>query len=179
MPINRKRRVITAIESHVDEIIGKLANNPAVDKPAKLPINVESLQEKFNAQLEMFLEQNFVADERALLRETLMLDESKIFSDDESVMLVKIFNAGTGLFGFGDTGGNFKILSLCFTKPQRRFDEQALNLLFDAFTKVFLPEVAASEVIAVLLKNHFFVAESLIFELVQTGELNMLNVFVE
>lgn len=170
---------MTGIEEHVDEIIGKLANNPAVEKFASLPFTAATFQKEFNAQLEIFLEQNFAEEDRLFWKKLLSLDESKIFSDDETVMLAKLFGNCAGLFGFGETGGNFKILSLCFTESKKRFDKQTRDIVFVLFMKTFLPKVATSEIVAVLKENHFFTVEGVAFESVQTGKFDMLNVFID
>ncbi|MBR1645617.1 MAG: hypothetical protein IJ685_02450 [Selenomonadaceae bacterium] len=181
MPNNlrRKRRVATGIEAHIDEIIGRLANNPAVEHIASLPFSVESFQTDFNAQLEKFLEQNFAEEERSFWTETLSLNDCKIFSDDETVMFVKIFGTCAGIFGFGETNGKFKILSLSFIESRKHFDKQLTDFVFSLFMKTFLPKVATSEIIAVLKENNFFTVAGIVFELVQTGKFNMLNVSVE
>ena len=94
-------------------------------------------------------------------------------------MFTKIFGNCAGIFGFGETNGNFKILSLCFTESSRRFDKMTRDFVFGVFMKTFLPKVATSEIIAVLNENYFFTVAGVAFELIQTGKFNMLNVFIE
>ena len=180
MPRRKINQSVNKIaDEYIDEIIGKLANNPAVEQTAVLPFDAASLQREFNAQLEIVLKREFVADELLFWKSLLSLDECKIFADDETALFVKIFGNVVGLFGFGEAGGNFKILSLCFTKPEKRREVQTLNFVFEAFTKVFLPKVDTSEIVAVLKENHFFNASGITFEFVRINELNMMNVFAE
>lgn len=181
MPNNlrRKRRVATGIEEYVDEIIGRLVRNPAVDHYVTLPFSTASFQKDFNTQLKKFLEQNFAENDRMFWNEKLSIDDCKIFSDAETFMFVKIFGNCAGIFGFGETGGNFKLLSLCFIESKKRFDKQLTEYAFGLFMKTFLPKVATSEIVAVLKENHFFTVAGVIFELVQTGKFDMLNVSIE
>ena len=83
------------------------------------------------------------------------------------------------IFGVGETGSNFKILSFCFIDSQKRFDKQLTNFGFKLFMKTFIPKVATSEIIDVLKENGFFTAAGVTFELIRTGKFNMLNVFIE
>lgn len=175
----RGRRVTKIAEDYVGEIIGRLANNPAVDKPATLPFNAPFLQKNFNAQLELLLKLDVDEDDRTIWRELLSLDECKLFSDDETALFVKIFGDGVGLFGFGAAGDNFKILSLCFTEPEKFRETQMLNFVFGAFSKCFLPKVDPAEVRAVLKANYFFAAGGLVFTLIQNGKLKMFNIVAE
>ena len=126
-----------------------------------------------------FLEQNFAENDRTFWKEKLSIDDCKIFSDAETFMFVKIFGNCAGIFGFGEANGNFKLLSLCFIESKKRFDKQLTEYAFGLFMKTFLPGVATSEIVAVLKENHFFTVAGVIFELVQTGKFNMLNVSIE
>ena len=165
-------------KKYSDEIIIKLTNNPAVDRDATLPFNAASLQKRFNAQIERLVERDATEDTRPILRK-LLLDDRQIYADDETALFVKIFGDEAGLFGFGDAGGDFKILSLCFTVTEDDDARTALDFVFNAFVKVFLPNVPINEFIAVMSSNNFLTAAGTTFELVEIGELNMLNVFVD
>ena len=127
----------------------------------------------------MLLERDADEDDRPFWRKLLSLDEYELFADEETALFVKIFGDNVGLFGMGATGGNFKILSLCFLETKRRRETQALNFVFGALSKVFLPKVDPDEVFGVLKANYFFTAGELLFTLVPSGELNMFNIVVD
>ncbi|MBR1807675.1 MAG: hypothetical protein IJ774_14990 [Selenomonadaceae bacterium] len=175
----RRRRTKKIAEEYVNEIIDKLSHNPAVDKSATIPFNADSLQKDFTAQLESLLERDAEEGERPIWRELFLRDEYKIFADDETALFVKIFGDGVGIFGLGAANDNFKILSLCFTEPERSREARTLDFVFGAFTKTFFPKVAPDEVRDVLKANYFFTAGDLLFTLIQSGKLNMLNVVAE
>ena len=175
----RKRRVPTGIEAYIDDIVGRLVSNPAVEHFAVLPFNVASFQKDFNTQLEKFLEQNFAEEERSFWRKKLSLGDSKIFSHDEIVMFAKIFGNCACVIGFGETNGNFKILNFSFVESKKRFDKQLTYFVFTLFMKTFLPGVDTSEIVAVLKECNFFMVESVVFELIQPGNYDMINVSID
>ena len=175
----RRRRTKKIAEEYVNEIIDKLTHNPAVDKNVTIPFNAASLQKDFTEQLETLLERDAEEGERPIWRELFLRDEYKLFADNEIALLVKIFGDGVAIFGLGAADGNFKILSLCFTEPKRRREIRTLDFVFGAFTKMFLPKVAPDEVRDALKVNYFFTAGDLLFTLIQSGKLNMLNVVAE
>ena len=166
----------------LDEIFSKLMGNPAVapENFSTLRFNAESLKENFNAKLLPLLDENLTGDELAEQKRLLLIDDYKFFSDGELDLFVNKFGDSAGLFGVGVTSGNFKILSLCYTVPTNRHEQQLINFVFTAFAKTFLPAlVDPNELLDALKENYSCAAGGVNFSLVQSGNLNLLHAVAE
>ena len=162
----------------LNEIFSKIMGNKAVapENSATLRFNAESLKENFNAKLMSLLETSLTDDELAMQKKFLLIDDCKVLSDGTLDLFVNKFGDGAGLFGVSTTGGNFKILSLCFTVPTGHREKQTFKFVFGAFTKTFLPAlVDPNELLDTLKENYSCAAGDVIFSLVQSGNLRLIH----
>ena len=166
----------------LDEIFSKLMGNPVVATKnfSTLRFDAETLKENFNAKLLPLLENSLTDDELAAQKKFLLIDDYKLLSDGELDLFVNKFGDSAGLYGVAVTGGNFKILSLCFTEPTNRRERQLMNFVFTAFAKTFLPAlVDTNELLDALKENYSCAAGGVIFSLVQSGNLNLLHAIAD
>lgn len=156
----------------VDEITAAFERLNLADIPSTLPLNIETLQKRFNARINSFLEPAELDEEsRALMRKLLLIDEYKTFTDTGKDFFFNLFGDTIGLFAYGYSGDNFKIVRLCFTVPDNQRESQTLNLVFDAFTKSFLPESDGEEFISALKTKPEVVRDGVKFSLTQNDNL--------
>ena len=156
----------------VDEITVAFERLNLADIPSTLPLNIETLKEKFNARINSFLEPAPLDEEsRALMHKLLLIDDYKTFTDTGKDFFFNLFGDTIGLFAYGFSGDNFKIVRLCFTVPDNQRESQTLNLVFDAFMKSFLPEADGEEFISALKTNPEVVRDGVKFSLTQNDNL--------
>lgn len=156
----------------VDEITAAFERLNLADIPSTLPLNAETLQKRFNARINSFLEPAPLDEESlALMHKLLLIDEYKTFTDTGKDFFFNLFGDTIGLFAYGYSGDNFKIVRLCFTVPDNQRESQTLNLVFDAFTKSFLPESDGEEFISALKTKPEVVRDGVKFSLTQNDNL--------
>ena len=158
----------------IDEIMSSFETLELDENSPPLPLNVDELQQRFNAQINPLLDAaELDAEGLALMRKLLLVGEYQTFTDEASnfEFFVNIFGDTIGLFGLRSIGGNFKILRLCFTVPEDKREAQTLDFVFHAFTKIFLPEVNGEQFINALRSTPEVVRNGVKFSLTQKDNL--------
>ena len=156
----------------IDAIVDSFETLDIDENTPPLPVNVESLQKLFNAQINPLLDAAQLDDESlALLQKLLLIDEYQINSADDMYFFFNIFGDTIGLFGLGRTGENFKVLRLCFTVPENHREARTLDFVFHAFTKVFFSDINGEDLIKALKSNPFVIGGGAKFSLTQEGNL--------
>ena len=158
----------------IDEIMSEFESLELDENSPSLPLNVDELQQQFNAQINPLLDAaELDAEGLALMRKLLLIGEYQTFTDEASRLefFVNIFGDTIGLFGLKSIGGKFKILRLCFTVPENRREAQTLDFVFHAFTKIFLPDVNGEQFINALKSNPFVIVNDAKFSLTQKDNL--------
>ena len=158
----------------IDEIMSEFESLELDENSPPLPLNVDELQQRFNAQINPLLDAaELDAEGLALMRKLLLIGEYQTFTDEASGLefFVNIFGDTIGLFGLKSIGGNFKILRLCFTVPENQREAKTLDFVFHAFTKIFMPKVDGEQFINALKSNPFVFVNDVKFSLTQEDNL--------
>ena len=164
----------------IDAIVDAFQTLNIDENTPPLPVNVESLQKIYNAQINPLLEKAPLDDEElALMQKLLLIDEYQINSADGMYFFFNIFGDTIGIFGIGKTDENFKVLRLCFTVPENQRESQTLNFVFHAFNKVCVPESDDVEFITALKENPSVTRNGVTFSMTQEGNLLTVTALAE
>lgn len=164
----------------IDAIVDAFQNFQIDENTPSLPVNVESLQERYNARINPLLDRAQLDEETlGLMQQLLLINEYQVNSADGLYFFFNIFGDTIGIFGLGEEGGNFKVLRLCFTVPENQRESQTLDFVFHAFTKVFLPESDDVEFITALRSNPEVNRNGFVFSMAQEGNLLTVTALAE
>ena len=124
----------------LDKIFLDVEQIPAT--PATLNLNSATFIEKFNGIVTPILKDAMSTDDVSAMAHLFLIKDYKIFNRADGDTFANIFGGyRVAVVGCGETGGNFKTLSLYYTTPEEK-DESIFTIwLLTAFVKSIAPEV--------------------------------------
>ena len=111
---------------------------------APLPLDIDSLQKNFNAEMQTFLDKcPFDDAETAEVMENLFLikDFYQIFDLEEGKFFFNVFGDRTAIFGVSDSDDRFRLLTCMYTTPETDNENTLSSMVLAHFVKVLLPAV--------------------------------------
>ena len=163
-------------QAQLDEIF---LNIGQIEGSATLNLNADTLKEKFNGLITPILKEATGSEDISAMAHLFLIKDYKIFSGANGDTFANVFgDYRVALVGAGDTGGNFKSLSLCYTTPENS-DEAIFTIwLLTAFVKSIAPEVNPQTLMNDLTAENSsdtVVAGGVRFLIAEDGNLNILT----
>ena len=141
-------------QEQFDQIVSMTVQNPAVEKNSTLPVNASTFQTNYNDFMSGFIkESNATAEDVTKLEQLLLINDPKIFSNDDNRLFTQNFSNEIVITGLGKENSNFKVMNFFAMKAEDQNTAIIYLLILRGFVKGIAPDYDATTLLETIEKN--------------------------